>query len=216
MKIISADFLESAAAVKQFPATTIPEIAFAGKSNVGKSTLINSLLVRKKLVKTSSTPGKTQLINFFVINGKFHLVDLPGYGFAKVPASVQAQWAKLIDSYLSERRTLRAVVLIIDVRHGPSAADKQLKKWLDHYGIPTIVIANKIDKLKRSQHGKYIKAVKTGLDMKDQPIPHSALDKTGREDVWSAIAPFIFGKKKLERKNTEIEDTGAEDTREDE
>ena len=126
MKIKSAGLLESAAGANQFPDLFMPEIAFAGRSNVGKSTLINSLLTRKKLVKTSSTPGKTRLINFFMINEIFCLVDLPGYGFAKVPAEMRESWRKLIETYLSRRDNLRGVVLIIDIRHGPTAQDRQV------------------------------------------------------------------------------------------
>ncbi|MDP7157341.1 MAG: ribosome biogenesis GTP-binding protein YihA/YsxC, partial [SAR324 cluster bacterium] len=131
MKITSAELVISAAAPKQFPPTKVPEVAFAGRSNVGKSTLINSLLNRKNLVKTSSTPGKTQLINFFRINQSFHCVDLPGYGFAKVPAPLRRSWQALTEVYLSRREPLRGVVLIIDSRQGPTAGDVQLKQWLD-------------------------------------------------------------------------------------
>ena len=157
MRIHSAEFVLGASSTSQFPNTKLPEIAFAGRSNVGKSTLINSLLNRKKLVKTSSTPGKTQLINFFRINEKFYFVDLPGYGFARVPKNIQKQWQDLIEDYLRERDTLCNVVLIIDSRHGPSYQDKLLKQWLDYYKCPVSIVANKIDKLKRSQIKKQLK-----------------------------------------------------------
>ena len=160
MKIRSAEFILSASSPWQFPAPTLPEIAFAGRSNVGKSTLINSLLNRKKLVKTSSTPGKTQLINFFKINDAFHFVDLPGYGFAKVPENVRQQWQRLIEAYLQERECLRNVVLIVDSRHGPTAQDRQLKEWLDYYERPVLIVASKIDKLKRGQIQKHLNIIK--------------------------------------------------------
>ena len=151
MKIKSAGLFESAAGANQFPDLVMPEIAFAGRSNVGKSTLINSLLTRKKLVKTSSTPGKTRLINFFLINEIFCLVDLPGYGFAKVPAEMRESWRKLIETYLSRRYNLRGVVLIIDIRHGPTAQERQLKSWLDFHHRPMLVVASKSDKLSRGK-----------------------------------------------------------------
>ena len=151
MKIHSAEFLLSASTIRQFPAATLPEIAFAGRSNVGKSTLINSLLSRKKLVKTSGTPGKTQLINFFKVNDQFYFVDLPGYGYAKVPESVQRKWQKLVEAYLSERETLRSVVLIIDCRHNPTIQDRLLLEWLEYFQRPSLIVASKIDKLKRGQ-----------------------------------------------------------------
>ncbi len=191
MKIHSAEFMLGAATPYQFPNTILPEIAFAGRSNVGKSTLINSLLNRKKLVKTSSTPGKTQLINFFNINERFHFVDLPGYGFAKVPENIRKQWRSLIEAYLKEREDLRSVVLIVDSRHGPTAHDKQLKEWLDYYERPVIIVASKIDKLKRGQVAKHLKEIQTGLNLQSKPLAHSSIQKTGREEIWKEIMPWI-------------------------
>ena len=163
------------------------EIAFAGRSNVGKSTLINSLLNRKKLVKTSSTPGKTQLINFFKINDEFYFVDLPGYGFAKVPESVSKQWQRLIEAYLQERETLRKVVLIVDSRHKPTAQDRQLKEWLDFYQRPVLIVASKIDKLKRGQIQKQLKQIKQELSLDKTPLVHSSLEKGRREEIWKDL-----------------------------
>ena len=191
MKINSAEIVMSAASVNQFPPSDLCEVAFAGKSNVGKSTLINSLLNRKKLVKTSATPGKTQLINFFLINKGFHLVDLPGYGYAKVPKKVQDQWRRLIESYLSERDVLKGVILIVDSRHGPNQADLQLKEWLDHYGREVLVIANKIDKLKKSQRHKQLKMIKDKMGLKSLPLPHSSIDKIGKPEIWNEISQWL-------------------------
>ena len=191
MKIRSAKFILSASSPWQFPAPTLPEIAFAGRSNVGKSTLINSLLNRKKLVKTSSTPGKTQLINFFKINDAFHFVDLPGYGFAKVPENVRQQWQRLIEAYLQERECLRNVVLIVDSRHGPTAQDRQLKEWLDYYERPVLIVASKIDKLKRGQIQKHLKQIRQDLSLEKTPLAHSSLEKGRREDIWKNLVPSI-------------------------
>ena len=191
MKIRSADFILSASSPWQFPPPTLPEIAFAGRSNVGKSTLINSLLNRRKLVKTSSTPGKTQLINFFNINDKFHFVDLPGYGFAKVPENVRKQWQRLIEAYLQERETLRNVVLIVDSRHGPTAQDRQLKDWLDYYERPVLIVASKIDKLKRGQIQKHLKIIRQDLALDTTPLAHSSLEKGKREEIWKNLNPWL-------------------------
>ncbi|MEZ7852757.1 MAG: ribosome biogenesis GTP-binding protein YihA/YsxC [SAR324 cluster bacterium] len=191
MKIRSAEFILSASSPWQFPPPTLPEIAFAGRSNVGKSTLINSLLNRKKLVKTSSTPGKTQLINFFNINDKFHFVDLPGYGFAKVPENVRKQWQRLIESYLQERESLRNVVLIVDSRHGPTKQDRQLKEWLDYYERPVLIVASKVDKLKRGQIQKNLKIIRQDLALNKTPLAHSSLEKGRREEIWKNLNPWL-------------------------
>ena len=191
MKIHSAEFIISAATPRQFPTPNLPEIAFAGRSNVGKSTLINSLLNRKKLVKTSSTPGKTQLINLFKINDEFHFVDLPGYGFAKVPGKVRKQWHRLIETYLQERETLRNVVLIVDSRHGPTAQDRQLKEWLDHYQQPVLNVASKVDKLKRGQIQKQLKLIRQDLSLQSTPLAHSSLQNGVRDEIWKNLIPRI-------------------------
>ena len=191
MKIKSAGLLESAAGANQFPDLVMPEIAFAGRSNVGKSTLINSLLTRKKLVKTSSTPGKTRLINFFLINEIFCLVDLPGYGFAKVPAEMRESWRKLIETYLSRRDNLRGVVLIIDIRHGPTAQDRQLKSWLDFHHRPMLVVASKSDKLSRGKCASQLQKIKKDLELTQLPLPHSSLNKEGRGQIWKALDGWL-------------------------
>lgn len=191
MKIKSAGLLESAAGANQFPDLVMPEIAFAGRSNVGKSTLINSLLTRKKLVKTSSTPGKTRLINFFLINEIFCLVDLPGYGFAKVPAEMRESWRKLIETYLSRRDNLIGVVLIIDIRQGPTTQDRQLKSWLDFQQRPMLVVASKSDKLSRGKCASQLQKIKKDLELTQLPLPHSRLNKEGRGQIWKALDGWL-------------------------
>ena len=191
MKIHSAEFLLSASTTRQFPAATLPEIAFAGRSNVGKSTLINSLLNRKKLVKTSATPGKTQLINFFKVNDQFYFVDLPGYGYAKVPESVRRKWQNLVEVYLSERETLRNVVLIIDCRHNPTVQDRQLLEWLEYYQRPSLIVASKIDKLKRGQVQKHLQKIKHDLSIESVPLGHSSMQYGRREEIWKKLVPWI-------------------------
>lgn len=170
-----------------------PEVAFAGKSNVGKSSLINSLMNRKSLARTSAQPGKTQTINFYNINDTMYLVDLPGYGYAKVAVAVKEQWGKMIERYLNTSKMLKAVFLLIDIRHEPSANDKMMYDWITDNGYQPIIIATKLDKLKRSQVQKQIKQVKTGLDVVPGTpiIPFSADTKQGREEIWELIEMFI-------------------------
>ena len=191
MRIHAAEFMLSASTISQFPAETLPEIAFAGRSNVGKSTLINSLLNRKKLVKTSATPGKTQLINFFKVNDKFYFVDLPGYGYAKVPESVRRKWQNLVEAYLSERKTLRNVVLIVDSRHNPTIQDRQLLEWLKYFQRPSLIVASKIDKLKRGQVKNYLQKIKNNLSIESAPLGHSSMLYGSREEIWKKLDPWI-------------------------
>ncbi len=188
MNNLSAEFITSATRPSQYPPVNFPEIAFAGKSNVGKSSLINVLVNRKRLVKTSTTPGRTQLINFFDINGSMTFVDLPGYGYAKVPASIKKSWKPMIETYLSERPTLKAVVLIMDIRRIPDEKDLYLINWLAHYQIPTIPILTKTDKLKTSQQARQLTlaSATTGIPM-DQFFLFSAKTRTGKEQIWEAI-----------------------------
>jgi len=173
----------------KLPETKRPEIAFAGKSNVGKSSLINALMNRKALARTSSQPGKTQTINFYNINEAMYLVDLPGYGYAKVSPSEKAKWGKMIEKYLHTSKDLKAVFLLVDIRHEPSANDKQMYDWILHNGYEPIIIATKLDKLKRSQIQKSIKAVREGLKLPKEGIliPFSAETKQGREEIWNLM-----------------------------
>lgn len=175
------------------PENLLPEIAFAGKSNVGKSSLINALMNRKSLARTSSQPGKTQTINFYKINNDMYLVDLPGYGFAKVPESEKAKWGKIIERYLHRSKQLKAVFLLVDIRHKPSANDQTMYEWIVHQGYRPIIIATKLDKLKRSQVQKCVKEVREGLGLKadDMLIPFSAETKQGREEIWQIMDALV-------------------------
>ena len=177
------------------PQTGKPEVAFAGKSNVGKSSLINALMNRKSLARTSSQPGKTQTINFYNVNEAFYLVDLPGYGYAKANESVKAQWGKMIERYLRSSRQLRAVFLLIDIRHEPSANDRQMYQWICHQGYHPIIIATKMDKLNRSQIPKAVKTVREGLETEKDTviIPFSAQTKQGREEIYDVIDSLLAG-----------------------
>ncbi|GAB6105339.1 MAG: ribosome biogenesis GTP-binding protein YihA/YsxC [Blautia sp.] len=173
----------------KLPDTGMPEVAFAGKSNVGKSSLINGLMNRKSLARTSGQPGKTQTINFYKINGEMYLVDLPGYGYAKVSQAEKEKWGKMIEKYLHTSKNLKAVFLLIDIRHEPSANDRQMYDWILHNGYEPIIIATKLDKLKRSQVQKHLKMIREGLQVKKGTlvIAYSAETKQGREEIWELI-----------------------------
>ena len=177
----------------RLPENTLPEIAFAGKSNVGKSSLINAVMNRKSLARTSAQPGKTQTINFYNVNGAFYLVDLPGYGYAKVSEEVKAKWGKMVGRYLRQSRQLKAVFLLIDIRHEPSANDRQMYDWIISQGYHPIIIATKLDKLKRSQVPSALKTVREGLKAGKETIilPFSALTKQGREEIYEVIDRLI-------------------------
>lgn len=169
------------------------EIAFAGKSNVGKSSLINGLLNRKALARTSSQPGKTQTINFYKVNQQFYFVDLPGYGYAKVSAAEREKWGKMIENYLHTSKKLVLVFLLIDIRHEPSANDKMMYDWILHNGFTPVIIATKADKIKRSQLQKQIKTIRTKLEMQaeDMLFPFSALSKQGRDEILEYIEMVV-------------------------
>ncbi|MDO4267387.1 MAG: ribosome biogenesis GTP-binding protein YihA/YsxC [Eubacteriales bacterium] len=173
----------------KLPENTCPEFAFAGKSNVGKSSLINALMNRKSLARTSSQPGKTQTINFYHINDAFYYVDLPGYGYAKVSLEAKAKWGKMIERYLRKSEMLRCVFLLIDIRHEPSDNDRLMYDWIISNGYRPVIIATKLDKLKRSQIQKHVKMVREGLGMEkeDTLIPFSAETKQGRDEIWALI-----------------------------
>ena len=173
----------------KIPDTGRPEVAFAGKSNVGKSSLINGLMNRKALARTSAQPGKTQTINFYNINEAMYLVDLPGYGYAKVSAAEKEKWGKMIEGYLHNSKELRTVFLLVDIRHKPSANDKQMYDWICHNGYEPVIIATKLDKLKRSQVAKSLKEIRTGLGLPKEGkiLPFSAETKQGRDEIWALI-----------------------------
>lgn len=169
------------------------EVAFAGKSNVGKSSMINALMNRKALARTSSQPGKTQTINFYNVNDEVYLVDLPGYGYAKVSQAEKEKWGKLIENYLHKSPVLKAVFLLIDIRHEPSANDKMMYEWIVYQGYDPIIVATKLDKIKRSQIQKSVKMVKEGLNVKPgtKIIPYSALTKQGRDEIWELMDELV-------------------------
>ncbi len=196
MKIKTAEIIISAVAPKQYPEGCLPEIAMVGRSNVGKSSTINTMLNRKKLARVSSSPGKTRTINFYLINQEFHLVDLPGYGYAKVSKTERASWGKIIETYLSTRENLHEVVLLVDIRHKPSEDDKLMYDWIKHYGFGTIVVATKADKISRGNYQKHFKMIREELKMapEDKIIPVSSLKKQGISQLWQAITGIFLQK----------------------
>ena len=173
----------------KLPENDKPEFAFCGKSNVGKSSLINALMNRKSFARTSSQPGKTQTINFYNINQMLYFVDLPGYGYAKVSMEIKAKWGKMIENYLRSSKQLKTIFLLIDIRHEPSANDKSMYEWVVYHGFEPVIIATKLDKINRSQKDKQIKIVREGLGAKKETtiIPFSSSSKQGVEEVWSYI-----------------------------
>ena len=189
MIIKSAEFVTSAVKTSQYPPEVLPEIAFAGRSNVGKSSLINTLVNRKRLVKTSSTPGRTQLINFFDINSNLTFVDLPGFGYAKVPAAVRKKWGPMIETYLSTRTTLKGVVIIMDIRRLPREEEQNLIHWLAHFSIAAILVLTKTDKLSKTKVLKQQTAILQTLAVeKEDVILFSAKTRRGKDAVWDAIS----------------------------
>ncbi len=191
MKIHSAEFIIGAATTGQFPSSCLPEVAFSGKSNVGKSSLMNALLNRKRLVKTSRTPGKTRQLNFFLINQTFRLVDLPGYGFGKVSKAQKEAWGTLVETYLAERPFLRGVVQILDSRHAPTELDHLMVQWLAAHEVPFITVANKIDKLKKSQVSARIAALHGDLSLAEKPLPFSAKTREGRDALAARLEQWL-------------------------
>jgi GTP-binding protein len=193
MKINTAEFLVSAVTPESYPRQLLPEVAFAGRSNVGKSSLINTLVHRKNLVKTSSTPGKTQAINFFCVNERFLFVDLPGYGYARVPPEVQARWRPMIETYLRRRENLRAVVHIVDLRHTPTAQDQQLRTWLMHQNMAVVVVATKADQVKRAQRAASLAEIRRSLSMREEEpvVLFSAQSHEGRLQLWQQLEHFL-------------------------
>ena len=190
----NADILLSATNKSHYPQDDIPEVALAGRSNVGKSSFINTMLNRKNLARTSGKPGKTQLLNFFNIDGKLRFVDVPGYGYARVSKKEREKWGKMIEEYLTTRENLRAVVSLVDLRHEPSADDVQMYEFLKYYEIPVILVATKADKIPRGKWNKHESMIKKKLDFdkSDTFIIFSSVNKTGVEEAWDAIFDFSF------------------------
>ena len=183
----------SAGEPRQFPKNPFPQIAFSGRSNVGKSSLINTLLNRKSMARVSSAPGKTITVNFYDVDNKLFLVDLPGYGYAKVSVSEKEKWGKMIEKYLHKSKKLRLVFLLVDIRHDPGANDKQMYQWILNQGYEPVIIATKLDKINRSQIQKHIKMLKTGLQVVPGTIviPFSAQTKQGREEIYELLDSYL-------------------------
>lgn len=190
--IKSAEFVKSALRLEHYPPDDLPEVAFAGRSNVGKSSLINSLVQRKKLVRTSRTPGQTQTINFFKINQTFYFVDLPGYGFARVPEAVRAQWGPMVETYLTTRKSLRGIVQIMDARHPPTPDDLQLWQWLKDQRIPALPVLTKADKAPRGKWDSLCKNAALSLGISaEELIPFSAVTQHGREALLKKLIAWL-------------------------
>ena len=205
MKIKNVALETVCGVTSKLPENKFPEVAFAGKSNVGKSSLINALMQRKALARTSAQPGKTQTINFYNVNDEIYFVDLPGYGYAKVSQTEKEKWGKMIEKYLHTSKQLKAVFLLIDIRHEPSANDVNMYEWMKFQGFAPIVIATKSDKINRSQLPKQLKAVRTGLKMDKDGIliPFSAETKAGRDEIYEIIDRIIEGEKNGEEQEEE-------------
>lgn len=201
MKVLSAEFVLSAKRPAHYPPAVLPEIAFAGRSNVGKSSLINTLLKRKGLARTSNTPGRTQEINFFTVNQRLAFIDLPGYGYAKVPEAIRQQWGPMIETYLSERETLRLVILILDIRRDPTEQDRQLIGWLEFYRLPFLVALTKIDKVSRSELGRRQRRIgeDLGLSPATPLISLSAKTGVGKDLLWREIEKVLASHPVLEK-----------------
>ncbi len=194
MHVKSAQFITSAVKIQQYPPADLPEVAFGGRSNVGKSSLINKLVNRKRLVKTSSTPGRTQLINFFQVNGELSLVDLPGYGYAKVPDAVKRQWGPMVEAYIAHRPNLKCVVLLMDLRRTPRDEEFQLLDWLHHHHIPTILVLTKADKLSKTKRNKQCRSAAETLGVEPSDLVlFSAKTGLGKEALWQLIEQVVYG-----------------------
>ncbi|MFR8317337.1 MAG: ribosome biogenesis GTP-binding protein YihA/YsxC [Catenibacillus sp.] len=195
MHVIKSVNLETVCGItSKLPENIHPEVAFAGKSNVGKSSLINALMNRKSYARTSQQPGKTQTINFYNINDEVYFVDLPGYGYAKVSTEIKAKWGRMIENYLRKSPNLRLVFLLIDIRHEPSENDKHMYSWIVENGFYPVIVATKMDKLNRSQIQKHVKMVKNGLHVAEGTpiVPFSALTKQGRDEIWELIETYAL------------------------
>lgn len=192
MKVNQSEFIISAVRPEQYPEDGLPEIALAGRSNVGKSSLINRLINRKNLARTSSTPGKTQQLNYYKINQDLYFVDFPGYGYAKVSKEQRFAWGKMMEKYLLGREELKLVMQMVDMRHEPSKDDKMMNEWLRHHGLPLVVVATKMDKIPKTRRAKHIKVIKEALDLRpgDLFVPFSSEEGLGKEELWEIITRF--------------------------
>ncbi|MDC3415689.1 ribosome biogenesis GTP-binding protein YihA/YsxC [Aquibacillus salsiterrae] len=193
MKVINAEIVISAVSQKQYPNDRLPEIALAGRSNVGKSSFINKMINRKSLARTSSKPGKTQTLNFYKINEMFYFVDVPGYGYAKVSKKEREAWGRMIEEYFVSRENLRAAALVIDIRHDPTVDDVKMYQFLKFYELPVVVIATKLDKISKGKRSKHLQAIikKLNLNSEDAIIPFSSETAEGKDEAWRTLLPFI-------------------------
>lgn len=193
MKVTNAEIVISAVSQKQYPADRIPEIALAGRSNVGKSSFINTLINRKNLARTSSKPGKTQTLNFYRINGFFYFVDVPGYGYAKVSKSERKKWGVMMEEYFQTRDTLKVVLLITDIRHDPSNDDVQMYHFLKHFELPVIIVGTKLDKIPKNKKSQHIKRSKEAfqIESEDYLLPFSAETGEGKEEAWGLLKEYL-------------------------
>ena len=193
MEVINVNLEAVGVKHSQYPGTGLPEVAFVGKSNVGKSTLINAIVRRKALARTSSSPGKTRTINFYNVENLLYIVDVPGYGYAKAPKSEIEKWGRMIEEYLEKREELEAIVMLVDIRHEPGQNDILMYEWLKHYGYDIIIAATKVDKINRSQIQKQLSVIKKKLNLsaQDKLIPFSGVSKAGVEELWDVIENIV-------------------------
>ncbi len=212
MKITSAEFIISAVAPKQYPTDGLPEIALVGRSNVGKSSLLNKMMNRKALARTSSRPGKTQTLNYFRVNNQLYFVDFPGYGYAKVSKSIKEQWGKMIQTYLSKREELRFIIQLVDIRHAPSKDDIAMYEWCKQIGIPTVVVATKGDKIARGRWQQHTKVIRDQLQLRDTDtmIVFSSETGQGKDELWAEIMRRLKGQE--DAQETSVPEAAAEET----
>lgn len=207
MKITSAEFITSAVGPNQYPTDGLPEIALVGRSNVGKSSLLNKMMNRKGLARTSQKPGKTQTLNYFQVNKQLYFVDFPGYGYAKVAKSIKGQWGKMIETYLKQRKELRFIIQLVDIRHAPSKDDIAMYEWCKEIGIPTVVVATKGDKIARGRWLQHTKVIRQHLNMRgdDTILIFSSETGQGRDELWSEIKRRLYEYEEAKREQAKEE-----------